>query len=243
MISQCPKGLGQGTQDTDITIEAIEIPDRGEETYESYVKCVRHIITFWFTPNENDASESEDGSRNSHEESAMKKPGALKRKMQLIQDRSLTREKLAEMLVEKEQQGVNVISKEIILENHVADADCDMDEVLQEVTPEDTKRAAKKGKVQTQHRFVEYKGVTYDLQTLKDQYTVRVCAPMSEYPCTMKPVDLQELWKKRPYGAKAPKPGWLAEMIALRINTQPNAHIVHVNIGAGGTVVVRDNMK
>jgi hypothetical protein len=59
----------------------------------------------------------------------------------------------------------------------------------------------------------------------------------------MIPVGLQELWKKRPAGTTASKPKWLAENIAMRMNTQPHAHIVHVNIGIGATVLLHDNMK
>ena len=62
MVLEFPKGLGQGIQSTTIDIAAIEIPDRGNETYKSYVKCIENIIAFWFTPINKDATESDEGS-------------------------------------------------------------------------------------------------------------------------------------------------------------------------------------
>jgi hypothetical protein len=113
MISEFPTGLGQGIQSTTIIYKAIEIPDRAEETYESYVKCFENIIAFWFTPNKKDATESDEGSeenKDSDEESAKKKPAAGKRKAELLSEKGITKDKLAETVVAYEQQGVNAIS-------------------------------------------------------------------------------------------------------------------------------------
>ena len=89
MISEFPNGLGQGIQSTTIIDKAIEIPDRAEETYESYVKCIQNIIAFWFTPIKKDVADSEEESesdKDSGEDAAKKNHNGKKRKADMSID-------------------------------------------------------------------------------------------------------------------------------------------------------------
>jgi len=89
MVLEFPKGLGQGIQSTTIDIAAIEIPDRAEETYESYVKCIQNIIAFWFTPIKKDVADSEEESesdKDSGEDAAKKNRNGKKRKADMSID-------------------------------------------------------------------------------------------------------------------------------------------------------------
>ena len=59
MLAAFPKGKGHGIQTKVINAKAIKIPDRGDETYGSYVACIKNISAVCANPITKAVSESE----------------------------------------------------------------------------------------------------------------------------------------------------------------------------------------